>query len=141
MMLTKNDLLVLGLLLDRPMHGYEINQYVQAEGVTTWHDISTAAIYYSLGKLRRQNLISETRARSGGAEKSVYHVTKQGREQFFAGMENALASKDPIRSEYDLGIFLLNKLPHDRALELLEKRLDFLQSWGDGLAQALEQAQ
>ena len=138
-MLTKNDLLVLGLLLDRPMHGYEINQYVQAEGVTAWYDISTAAIYYSLGKLRRQNLIFETRTRSGGAEKSVYHVTELGREQFFAGMESALASEQPIRSEYDLGIFLLNKLPQDRALELLENRLDFLRRWGDGLTQTLEQ--
>jgi DNA-binding PadR family transcriptional regulator len=138
-MLTNNDLLVLGLLLDRPMHGYEINQYVQAEGVTTWFNISTAAIYYSLGKLRRQNLISETRTRSGGAEKSVYHVTERGREQFFAGMENVLASEESIRSEYDLGIFLLNKLPQERALELLERRLDFLRCWGDSLAQTLEQ--
>jgi DNA-binding PadR family transcriptional regulator len=138
-MLTKNDLLVLGLLLDRPMHGYEINQYVKAEGVTTWFDISTAAIYYSLGKLRRQNLISEARARSGGAERSVYHVTEQGREQFFAGMEDTLASEEPIRFEYDLGIFLLNKLPQNRALELLEKRSDFLRHWSDALAQTLEQ--
>ncbi|MCP4537459.1 MAG: DUF4388 domain-containing protein [Chloroflexi bacterium] len=139
MTLTKNDLLVLGLLLDRPMHGYEINQYVQAEDVTAWFSISTAAIYYSLNKLRRQNLISETRTRSGGAEKSVYHVTEQGREQFFAGMEKSLASEEPIRSEYDLGIFLLNKLPQDRALELLEKRLNFLRQWGDTLVQTLEQ--
>lgn len=137
-MLTKNDLLVLGLLLDRPMHGYEINQYVQAEGVTTWFNISTAAIYYSLSKLRRQNLISETRARSGGAEKNVYHVTEQGREQFFAGMEDTLASEEPIRFEYDLGIFLLNKLPQNRALELLEKRLDFLQRWNETLTQTVE---
>ncbi len=138
-MLTKNDLLVLGLLLDRPMHGYEIHQYVQAEGVTTWFNISTAAIYYSLNKLRRQNLISETRARSGGAEKSVYHVTEQGREQFFAGMEDTLSSEEPIRFEYDLGIFLLNKLPQNRALELLEKRLDFLRRWNETLAQTVEQ--
>jgi DNA-binding PadR family transcriptional regulator len=138
-MLTKNDLLVLGLLLDRPMHGYEINQYVQAEGVTTWFNISTAAIYYSLSKLRQQNLISETRSWSGGAEKSVYHVTEQGRERFFIGMEDTLASEEPIHFEYDLGIFLLNKLPQNRALELLEKRLDFLRRWNETLTQTVEQ--
>jgi DNA-binding PadR family transcriptional regulator len=137
-MLTKNDLLVLGLLLDRPMHGYEINQYVQAEGVTTWFNISTAAIYYSLNKLRRQSLVSETRARSGGAEKSVYHVTERGREQFFAGMEAALASEEPVRFEYDLGIFLLNKLPQARALALMERRLDFLRRWHTTLEETLE---
>jgi DNA-binding PadR family transcriptional regulator len=120
------------------MHGYEISQYVQAEGVTTWFNISTAAIYYSLNKLRRQGLVSETRTRSSGADKSVYHVTEKGREQFFAGMEAALASEEPVRFEYDLGIFLLNKLPQARALALLEKRLDFLRHWSATLDQSLE---
>jgi len=137
-MLTRNDLLVLGLLLDRPMHGYEISQMVKAEGVTTWFNISTPAIYYSLNKLRRLGLISETRTRGGGAEKSVYHLTERGREEFFAGMEEVLASEEPVRFEYDLGIFLLNKLPQERALALLEKRLAFLRRWGATLDEALE---
>jgi DNA-binding PadR family transcriptional regulator len=136
-MLTKNDLLVLGLLLDRPMHGYEISQYVKSEGVTTWFDISTAAIYYSLNKLRRQGLISDTRSRTGG-EKSVYHVTELGRERFFAGMEKSLASEEPVRLEYDLNIFLLNRLPQSRALELLERRWEFLSRRLETLEEALE---
>jgi DNA-binding PadR family transcriptional regulator len=119
------------------MHGYEINQYVQAEGVTTWFDISTAAIYYSLNKLHREELVSETRTRGGGSEKSVYHVTENGREQFFAGMEATLGSEEPVRFTYDLGIFLLNKIPQPRALALLEKRLSFLKARSDTLEQAL----
>jgi DNA-binding PadR family transcriptional regulator len=138
-MLTKNDVLVLGFLLDRPMHGYEIGQHVKAEGVTNWFDISTAAIYYSLNKLHRQGLVQETRARGGGADKSVYHVTDKGRAEFFAGMEATLGSEEPIHFEYDLGIYLLNKLPQARALPLLEKRLDFLGRRGTDLQGALEQ--
>ena len=138
-MLTKNDLLVLGLLLDRPMHGYEISQYVKAEGVTTWFNISTAAIYYSLNKLHKRGFISEMRSRGDGAEKSVYHATEQGRRQFFTGMEATLASEEPIRFEYDLGIYLLNKLPQAQALALLEKRLGFVRDWGVKLGQAVEQ--
>ena len=30
--MTKTDLLLLGLLLDRPMHGYELYQQIKAEG-------------------------------------------------------------------------------------------------------------
>jgi len=137
-MLTKNDLLVLGLLMDRPMHGYEISQYVKAEGVTIWFNISTAAIYYSLNKLRRRGLVSETRTRGGGAEKSVYYLSDKGRREFFAGMEMVLASEEPIYFEYDLGIFLLNKVPQERALVLLKERLDFLQRRCDALDEALE---
>lgn len=137
-MLTKNDLLVLGMLLDRPMHGYEISRHIKAEGVTNWFDISTAAVYYSLNKLSRLSLISEARSRVGSSEKSVYRVTEQGREEFFAGMEETLTSKEPIHSEYDLGIFLLNKLPQARAQELLEERLSFLTDWFAYLEQELE---
>jgi len=137
-MLTKNDLLILGLLLDRPMHGYEIAQTIKAEGVTTWMDISTPAVYYSLSKLHRLGLISATRVRGGGAEKSVYHPTEKGREAFFVGMEEVLGSEEPVHFEYDLGIFLLNKLPQERALALLEKRLAFLHQRSAELEKTLE---
>ena len=61
--LTRNDLLVLGLLLDRPMHGYEILQQIRAADVDLWLAVSPAAIYYSLSKLHRRGLVLETRAR------------------------------------------------------------------------------
>lgn len=138
-MLTKNDLLALGLLLDRPMHGYEISRHVKTEGVDTWYDISTPAVYYSLNKLHQQGLIREIGSRRGDGEKTVYHVTEKGREQFFAGMEETLTSREPVRFEYDLGIFLLNKLPRSRALSLLEQRMDFLRHRSATLDEALEQ--
>jgi DNA-binding PadR family transcriptional regulator len=124
--LTRNDLLVLGLLLDRPMHGYEILQQIRAADVDLWLAVSPAAIYYSLSKFHRRGLVLETRARGEGPERSVYHLTEQGRQAFFAGMEEALASQEPNRSEYDVGIFLLNKIPQERALALLGQRLEFL---------------
>jgi Predicted transcriptional regulators len=137
--LTTNDLLVLGLLLDRPMHGYEILQQIRAAGVDLWLPISPAAIYYTLSKLHRWGLVLETRARGEGPERSIYHLTERGREAFLAGMENALASQEPTRFEYGLGIFLLNKLPQERALPLLEQRLEFLRRREETLAKARRQ--
>jgi DNA-binding PadR family transcriptional regulator len=137
--LTTNDLLVLGLLLDRPMHGYEILQQIRAAGVDLWLPISPAAIYYTLSKLHRWGLVLETRARGEGPERSIYHLTERGREAFLAGMENALASQEPTRFEYGLGIFLLNKLPQERALPLLEQRLEFLRRREETLAEARRQ--
>ncbi|MCX8067935.1 MAG: DUF4388 domain-containing protein [Anaerolineae bacterium] len=124
--LTRNDLLVLGLLLDRPMHGYEILQQIRAADIDLWLAVSPAAIYYSLSKLHRRGLIVETRARGEGPERSIYHLTDRGREMFFAGMEEALSSQEPHYHEYDLGIYLLNKLPQKQALDLLQRRLEFL---------------
>ncbi len=138
--LTRNDLLVLGLLLDRPMHGYEILQHIRAADMDLWLAVSPAAIYYSLSKLHRRGLVLETRARGEGPERSIYHLTEQGRQAFFAGMEGALASQEPNYSEYDLGIFLLNKLPQERALVLLERRLAFLRRREAQVAEARQRA-
>ena len=134
-MLTQNDLLVLSLLLERPMHGYEISQAIKAGEIEVWFEISTAAVYYSLNKLRRGGMIAEARSRGNIGEKTIYHVTEQGREQFFASAEALLDSQEPIRTEYDLGIFILNRLPQARALELLQNRIAFLQKWSAGLEQ------
>ena len=77
---TKTDLLLLGLLLDRPMHGYELYQQIQAEGIDGWFNISAAGVYYSLRKLRDQGLVAESRQRGGGsARKSIYRLTEKGR--------------------------------------------------------------
>jgi len=129
-MATKIDLLLLGLLTDKPMHGYEINQTIKREGIDGWFNISTAAIYYSLNKLRSQGLVAETKYQEAGAPtRSVFRLTKTGREAFFEAMDENLGSQERTFSDYDLGIFLLNKVPRDRALSLLEKRLEFLKEW------------
>ena len=129
MKLTKNDLLVLGFLLARPMHGYEINQACKSEGIEVWFEISTAAIYYSLNKLHRLGLIAEAHARGSGGDRTIYHVTETGRGQFFAGMQGLLASTDPVRTDYDLGISMLNRMPQDRVTPLLQTRIAFLETW------------
>lgn len=125
--MTKIDLLLLGLLLDRPMHGYEMYQQIQAEGVDDWFNVSTAGVYYSLRKLHEQGLVVESRQRKGGnTRKSIYRLTETGRAAFFTAMERELASQDEVYLDYDLAIYLLNKLPLRRAIPPLEQRRDFL---------------
>jgi len=141
-MITKTDVLILGLLMDRPMHGYEINQLLQSEGITTWFNLSMASIYYSLNKLKKKGLVIETRHRGErSSEKSVYHLTEQGRRVFFAALEDILGSEERMYFDYDLGIFMLNKLPQQRALPLLEKRLAFLKRWSQSLQESIIQGQ
>jgi DNA-binding PadR family transcriptional regulator len=137
-MLTKNDLLVLGFLLERPMHGYEINQALKEENVESWFEISTAAIYYSLNKLRRLGMIAVAQTRGSSGEKTIYHVTEHGREQFFTSMRDQIDSQQPIRTDYDLGIFMLNRLPQDQAQQLLKRRIAFLNAWRTDLEMQLE---
>jgi len=124
---TKIDLLLLGLLLDRPMHGYEIYRQIQAEGIDTWFNVSLPGVYYSLGKLRDHGLVAESRQRGArSARKSIYRLTEEGRAAFFAAMEAQTAYQEKVYLDYDVVIYLLNKLPLQRAIPLLEQRQEFL---------------
>jgi DNA-binding PadR family transcriptional regulator len=126
---TRIDLLVLSLLSDRPMHGYELYQQIQAEDIDAWFNISMAGIYYSLGKLRDQGLVAESRQRGGrSARKSIHHLTEEGRAAFFAAMEMQATSHDRTYLDYDLVVYLLNRLPVQRAVALLQQRQAFLAS-------------
>jgi DNA-binding PadR family transcriptional regulator len=131
---TRTDLLLLGLLLDRPMHGYDLYQMIKHEGIDEWFSISAAGVYYSLRKLRDQGLVVESRQRRGGsASKSIYRLTGDGRAAFVGAMEVELSSQEESCLDYDLPIYLLNKLPVERALQPLQRR----EAW---LAEKVERA-
>jgi DNA-binding PadR family transcriptional regulator len=124
---TQTDLLLLGLLIDRPRHGYELYQQIQAEGIDRWYSISPASIYYSLGKLRDQGLVTETRQQGRhSSRKAIYRLNEAGRAVFFEAMEDHLATREEAYLEYDLAVYLLNKLPVQRAMPHLAMRQAFL---------------
>ncbi len=125
--MTRTDLLLLGLLLDRPRHGYKLNQQIRAEGIDAWFSVSAAGVYYSLGKLRDQGFVAESRQQSAGSSrKSIYRLTEEGRVAFFRAMEVELASAEVACLDYDLAIYLLNRLPWQRVGPQLERRRAFL---------------
>jgi DNA-binding PadR family transcriptional regulator len=135
---TKIDLLLLGLLLDRPMHGYELYQQIQTEGIDDWFNVSMAGVYYSLGKLRDHSLVAESRQRGGrSARRSIYHLTEEGRVAFFHAMKAQATSQGEVFLDYDLIIYMLNKLPLQQAISLLEQHQAFLGQQASDVTAAL----
>ncbi len=89
--LTTPDLVLLSLLAERPMHGYEANAELERRQVRDWAGISRPQIYYSLDKLLRRGLVHC--AGSGesqlGPERRVVATTAKGREAMAAALERA----------------------------------------------------
>lgn len=79
--LTLPDLVVLHLLAERPMHGYELNQELERREVRDWAGISRPQVYYSLKKLARSGHLA--RAAGGeerpGPERQVWRISAAGR--------------------------------------------------------------
>jgi len=84
---------VLGLLAQRPCHGYELRAAFQAlvGGEENW-DVKPAQIYTTLARLEQGGLVSEDSIeQDGGPEKRIYALTPIGRktlkEWFASGVE------------------------------------------------------
>ena len=87
--LTTPDLVILSLLAERPMHGYEANATLENRKIRDWAAVSRPQIYYSLEKLTRLNLIRVTDdvAASAGPERRVFQTTDEGRQQLADALE------------------------------------------------------
>jgi DNA-binding PadR family transcriptional regulator len=101
--LTTPDLVVLSLLAERPMHGYEANVELGRRQVHDWAGISRPQVYYSLEKLEGQRLIREVaeRGASAGPDRRVFATTPAGQ----AALSDALERED-WATGFDQPLFL-----------------------------------
>ena len=87
--LTTPDLVLLSLLAERPMHGYEANLELQRRQVQDWAGISRPQVYYSLEKLDRLGLIraAESDEPQAGPERRVFVTAARGRAALADSLE------------------------------------------------------
>src|SRR5258708_12175168 len=90
--LTTPDLVLLSLLAERPMHGYEANLERERREIRDWAGISRPQVYYSLEKLARAGLIrsSQTGERAAGPGRGAFQTPTKG---------NAARANAPGRDE------------------------------------------
>lgn len=90
--LTTPDLVLLSLLAERPMHGYEANAELERREIRDWAGVSRPQVYYSLDKLARLGLIRDARddVSAAGPERRVFTTSAKGR----AALAAALARED-----------------------------------------------
>src|SRR6516162_9618777 len=55
--LTTPDLVLLSLLAERPMHGYQANLELERRQIRDWAAVSRPQVYYSLEKLEKLGLL------------------------------------------------------------------------------------
>jgi len=127
--LTTPDLVVLSLLAEQPMHGYQLVRELERREVRDWAGISRPQVYYSLRKLLRAHLVRPVRGgRSAGPERRVYAPTAAAE----SALADALARVDwatqrPPDPFITWLVLSLHARPRD-ARALVSARRDFLQA-------------
>src|ERR1051325_148546 len=87
--LTIPDLVILSLLAEGPMHGYEVNATLENRNIRDWAPVSRPQVYYSLGKLTELGLlrVSSSDSPSAGPERRVLETTALGRGHLADALE------------------------------------------------------
>lgn len=98
---------LLGLLGQRPRHGYELHAAFEAVvgGEENW-DVKPAQVYTTLARLRDSGLVAEEATeQEGGPERRIYTITPDGRQELQAWFSSPVKSAHQ-RDEFFLKLML-----------------------------------
>jgi DNA-binding PadR family transcriptional regulator len=123
--LHENELLILGLLAEMPHHGYELEVIIEERSMREWTQIGFSSIYYVLGKLEKNGLISGEDPANPTAKKR-YNLTDLGKEVLIKETLSALTTVQPTYPSLLLGLLHLAILSRDQVLGALQDRRDSL---------------
>lgn len=138
--LTLADLVVLSMLCERSMHGYELWAELERRQVEKWASISKPQVYYSLRKLADAGRIAAARAddASLGPERRVYEPTETGRRALADSLARAQwATQRPPDPFATWLVLAWQARPRDVAAQLARRRRFLEQQLADDRA-ALE---
>src|SRR2546426_12044849 len=78
--LTVPDLVLLSLLSEQPMHGYQANLELERRCIRDWAAISRPQVYYSLEKLAKSGMIRPVsdKTEAAGPERQVFSTSPKG---------------------------------------------------------------
>lgn len=126
--LTTPDLVLLSLLAERPMHGYQANLELERREVRDWAGISKPQIYYSLEKLARLGLIRGAKSDDAvaGPERQVYASTASGRAALADALERESWTTQRDRPPFLTWMALSWQARPGIFARQLERRADFL---------------
>lgn len=117
-------LLVLGLLEEQPMSGYDIQQKIIGADAERWGGVLVGSIYHALKKLEQENYIELSGIeQTGHRQKAIYKITARGKDYLQSVIFDALRKSSVIYpTTLYCGLSLLDKIPKENARQALEEQ-------------------
>lgn len=130
MKLTPLAMAVLELLMEKPMHPYEMAQVLRARHIEARANVKPGSLYHAVERLETHGHIEvvDTQREGRRPERTVYGVTETGRDAFLERAKAMVGSVAPEYPEYAAGLSALNELDREDALAELRTRALKLQA-------------
>jgi DNA-binding PadR family transcriptional regulator len=148
-MKTKRDLLrtplalaVMNLLLERPMHPYEMKLKMKERGHDQVIRLKGGSIYDTVERLEDDGFItSQAPSREGRRpERTVYAITETGREEITAWLREMLAQPVNEYPQFAAALAFFAALDKEEVVRLLRMRSGLLESQIAGVETGFENA-
>jgi DNA-binding PadR family transcriptional regulator len=124
--LTPAELTLLGLLVEKPRHGYELEEVITERGMREWTEIGFSSIYYLLTKLQGRGLIETTGEPARGKARKVFAPTPDGVRACAEAAEQAIAEPRPVFPPLLVGLANQPVIPPERLRAALDRRAEAL---------------
>jgi DNA-binding PadR family transcriptional regulator len=130
---------VLSLLRMKEMHGYELQNLVQASKMEQWANLLSGSLYHALNSLEKEGKIETAREeRTGARIRKVYRITEEGEKEFQAELKKALLSPPgSTKSDFALALPWISQIPQEEAKQLILQNIKQIEqqiaSWEVGL--------
>jgi DNA-binding PadR family transcriptional regulator len=116
------ELLLLGLLRQVNMHGYQLMEFIERD-LSTCTDLKKPTAYALLDKMAQQGWISEQEVREGKRPpRRVYSITPTGEAQFQQLLRANLRAYEPAKFAEDIGLAFADALDPAEVRALLDER-------------------
>jgi DNA-binding PadR family transcriptional regulator len=118
---------VLGLLLDGPAHGYDVQQRLH-EGLGPVWRIAWSQLYNVLHGLEERGWVHSSPGKpSSGPPRHTYALTPRGRRAFYEWAAAPVGRLRDVRVEFLAKLFFLRRHRSDELEPLLERQIEALQ--------------
>ncbi len=137
------ELAILGLLKDRPMHGYQLSRELTLALGGFWR-VSYGSLYPTLRRLEGDGAIMSQPSEqpAAGRRKNVYRITDRGERVFLELLQETPHDTQTEDTRFRVRLAFFRYLPPETRLRLLERRRasleDRLTSIVDSLGAARE---
>jgi DNA-binding PadR family transcriptional regulator len=131
---------VLSVVLDRPMHPYEMASVLRERGKDVDLKIKWGSLYTVVANLEKHGFLEAVESvRDGGRpERTIYRLTAAGRAEFEDWVRELVGTVEDEPPRFQAGLSMLPIVGPDGAIELLRQRLGLLNRRIDAQRTSLE---
>lgn len=117
------ELVILGLLMEGPHHGYQIQQLIRQRHMDQYINLATSSMYKTLIRLEREGFVESHTERVGARpERRVYHITPEGEEYLKGLIRETLNEIQPYYDPLYAALTFAHYIPTEEVIVALERR-------------------